>query len=62
MIALVSKNSKNSTGQLWEISCAKSEGKKLRGFWAYTEDRTELDGVHTVAWTWDGIKNFIDSL
>lgn len=62
VIALVSKNSLTSGGQKWEISCAKEEGKPIRGIWAYAEDRTGLAGVSTVAWTWDNIANFIDSL
>jgi hypothetical protein len=62
VIVLVSKNSLKSSGQQWEISCAKEEKKKVRGIWAYADDRTELDGVYTVAWTWDNIKNFIDTL
>lgn len=62
VIALVSKNSLKSSGQKWEISCANEEKKRLRGIRAYTDDKTELDGVYTVAWTWDNVKNFIDSL
>jgi hypothetical protein len=62
VIALVSKNSLTSSGQKWEISCAKDEGKRIRGIRAYTDDKTELDGVYTVAWTWDNIRDFIDSL
>ena len=62
VIALVSKNSLTSGGQKWEISCAKEERKKLRGVWAYTDDRTNLEGVNTVVWTWDNIRDFIDSL
>jgi hypothetical protein len=62
VIALVSKNSLNSSGQKWEIACAKEEKKKLRGIWAYNNDRTNLEGVYTVAWTWDNITNFINSL
>jgi hypothetical protein len=62
VIALVSKNSLSSTGQKWEIQCAKEEKKRLRGIWAYTDDRTNLEGVSTVVWTWDNIKDFIDSL
>ena len=62
VIALVSKNSLTSSGQKWEISCAKEEGKKLLGIWAYTDDRTQLTGVRTVAWTWSAIATFIDSL
>jgi hypothetical protein len=62
VIALASKNSKSSAGQQWEISCAKEEKKKVLGVWAYSDDRTTIDGVRTVAWTWDGIANFIDRL
>jgi hypothetical protein len=62
VIALVSKNSVNSSGQKWEIKCAKEEERKLRGFWAYSDDRTKLDGVNTVEWTWGNVAAFIDSL
>lgn len=62
VIALVSKNSLTSSGELWEIACAKEEKKKVRGIWAYTDDRTNLVGVNTVVWTWDNIKDFINSL
>jgi hypothetical protein len=62
VIALVSKNSLKSTGQKWEIQCAREEGKKIRGIWAYSDDKTDLEGVYTRVWTWDNIKDFIDSL
>jgi hypothetical protein len=62
VIALISRNSLSSSGQQWEIQCAKEEKVKLRGIWAYTDDRTKIDGVNTMVWTWDNIKSFIDSL
>ena len=62
VIALMSKNSLSSSGEKWEIQCAKEEKTPLRGVWAYTDDRTKLDGVNTMVWTWDNIRNFIDSL
>ncbi len=62
VIALVSKNSLTSTGQKWEIACAREEKKKIRGILAYTDDRTDLSGVSTVVWTWPAIEKFIDSL
>jgi hypothetical protein len=65
VIALVSKNTLTSAGEQWEISCAKEEGKKLIGLWAYKDDRTKpavLDGHKIIVWTWDGIASFIDSL
>src|ERR1700679_1476207 len=47
VIALISKNSLTSSGQKWEISCAKEEGKKVLGIWAYSDDRTVRAGVNT---------------
>lgn len=62
VLVIVSKNSLTSSGQKWEIQCAKEEKKKVRGIWAYKEDRTDLAGVNTMVWTWDNIANWIDSL
>jgi hypothetical protein len=62
VIVLVSKNSLTSSGQKWEIQCAREEGKKVLGIYAYTDDRTNIVGVNTKVWTWDNIKDFIDSL
>ncbi len=62
VIALISKNSTSSSGQKWEIGCAKEEGKPIRGIWAYSNDRTTLAGVTTYAWSDKNISDFIDSL
>lgn len=62
VLVVVSKNSLSSSGQKWEIQCAKEEKKKIRGIWAYKDDRTDLVGVNTMVWTWDNIANWIDSL
>jgi len=62
VLVIVSKNSLNSSGQKWEIQCAKEEKKKMRGIWAYKEDRTDLAGVNTMVWTWDNIAAWVDSL
>jgi hypothetical protein len=62
VIVLVSKNSLKSSGQKWEISCAKEEKKRIRGIWAYSDDRTSLDGVTTYTWSDKNINDFIDSL
>lgn len=62
VIALVSKNSLTSSGQKWELACAREEKKPVLGIWAYKDDRTDLAGVKTVAWNWDAIKDFIDSM
>lgn len=62
VIILVSKNSLNSDGQKWEIKCAKEENKRILGIWAYKDDRTNIVGVNTKVWTWDNIKDFINTL
>ena len=62
VIVLVSKNSLTSSGQKWEIECAKEERKPIRGIWAYSGDRSSLAGVSTVAWSDVNISIFIDSL
>lgn len=62
VLVVVSKNSPKSSGQKWEIQCAKDEKKKIRGIWAYKDDRTDLAGVNTMVWTWDNIAAWINSL
>ena len=62
VLVIVSKNSLSSSGQKWEIQCAKEENKKIRGIWAYKDDRTNLAGVNSMVWTWDNIAGWIDSL
>jgi hypothetical protein len=66
-IALISKNTKNAGGQLWEIKCCLEDGIPIRGFYTTTDDRpatlpAALNGIRVVAWTWPNIKTFIDSL
>lgn len=62
VIVLVSKDSLTSTGQKWEIECAKEEGKRIRGIWAYASDRTVIPGISTLPWSDKNISEFIDSL
>jgi hypothetical protein len=62
VIVLVSKNSLSSSGQKWEVTCAKEEKKPIRGIYAYSDDRTNLVGVNTFVWSDKNISDFIDSL
>ena len=62
VIALISKNSQNSSGQKWEIECAKEEGKKILAIYAYSTDRSSLSGVSPVEWSWPNLSKFINSL
>lgn len=65
VIALVSKNTLTSSGEKWEIGCAKEEKTPMIGLWAYSDDRTKPDvlaGYRIIPWTWQGIADFIDGL
>jgi hypothetical protein len=62
VLAIISKNSLTSSGQKWEIQCAREEGKAVRGIWAYKEDRTAVAGVNTMVWSWENIANWINGL
>lgn len=62
VIVLVSKNSLASSGQKWEIQCAKEEQKRILGIYAYSDDRTNIVGVNTKVWSDANINDFIDSL
>lgn len=62
VVVLVSKNSLQSTGQKWEIQCARDEGKPILAIWAYSNDRTAIPGLGTVAWSWPAIAAFIERI
>jgi Thoeris protein ThsB, TIR-like domain len=66
LIAFISRNTPKAEGACWEIKCAKDEGVPIKGFWVHKDDPyckpSELGSTPVVYWTWDNIKNFIDSL
>jgi hypothetical protein len=65
VIALVSSATNSSSGEKWEIQCAREENVPLIGLWAYSDDRAKTDvlkAVRIIPWTWQGIADFIDAL
>jgi MTH538 TIR-like domain (DUF1863) len=65
VIALISSNTPNADGQLWEITCAVEEEKPLLGIWIESGYRTkpaEMGTARCVGWTWETVAAFIDSL
>lgn len=62
VLVLLSRNSLTSSGQKWEVECAKAEMRPVYGIWIYSNDRTVVAGVPGHIWTWDGVGSFIDSL
>ena len=67
MIALVSKNTVKSSGQLWEFNCAKEERIPVRGIYVDVNNKpaslpSEFFGIRVMNRTWDNIANFLKSL
>ena len=65
VIALISSNTPNADGELWEIKCAVEENKPLVGIWIEDGYRTkplEMGAAPCKAWTWENVAAFIDSL
>jgi len=62
VIALISQNSLTSEGQLWEIKCAKEEGKAVMGLWIHKDEHPHIEGVRMYNWTWENVAKFVDSL
>lgn len=65
VIVLVSANTLKSSGQKWEISCAKSERRRMLAVRAYIDDQTmpdSLSGIDIIRWSEQDIADFIDSL
>lgn len=65
VIALISSSTPNATGQLWEIKCAREEGKPLLGIWiedGYRTKPVEMGSAPCKTWTWQNVGDFIDGL
>lgn len=65
VIALISSNTPNAAGELWEIECAVDEQKPLLGIWIEDGYRTKpsiMGSAPCKTWTWQNVADFIDSL
>jgi hypothetical protein len=65
VIVLVSSSTRQAKGQLWEIKCAREEGKPIRGFWIEKGFRTRPRAMGMIPirnWSWPNVASFIDSL
>ena len=66
VIALISTHTRNADGAKWEMQCAIDEGIPMIGVHIHKDDKgqvpTQLSSKKVVNWTWDAIKNFINSL
>jgi hypothetical protein len=66
VIALLSTNTANAAGQLWEMKTANEEGLPMIGVYVDKNNKPSipeaLRGKKVIEWTWDGIAAFIDGL
>ncbi len=66
VIALLSKNTAEADGQLWEMKCANEERVPMIGVYVDKDKKPPipeaLKGKKVIEWTWDGIAAFIDGL
>ncbi|MGU9940264.1 TIR domain-containing protein [Empedobacter brevis] len=66
MIVLISENTRNADGAIWEINCAKELGLRVRGIYIkngnINNKPSEMYGILSEAWTWENVKNFIESI
>jgi hypothetical protein len=67
MIAVISKNTANADGAIWEVKTAKEESIPVLGVYATTDNRPSAlpaayTGVTKVSWAWDNIKSFLNGL
>jgi hypothetical protein len=65
VIALISKNTANASGQLWEIRCALEEG--VPTMLMYVNDERPnlpelLSGRRINVWSWSNLESFVDKL
>lgn len=64
VIALISASTPQASGQLWEITCAREEGVPVLGLWlgSYRTKPAAMGTAPCVAWTWESVAEFINSL
>lgn len=67
MIAIITQNTKNADGQLWEIKCAQDEGIPILGIYGHSYDAgTSLPygyaPIKIIGWKWDDIANWLRTI
>lgn len=65
LVALISKNTAKSDGELWEIKCAYDEGVPVMLMWVNNERSglpTLLKGKLINVWSWSNLKNFTEKM
>ena len=67
VVGIVTKNSKNAEGQLWELKCAYDEGVPVLLIYGNGDNKPSvlppvIRGKRVYNWTWDRVSDFIGRL
>ena len=67
MIAIITKNTKNASGELWEINCAKDEGIPCIGIWGHPDEHSqtlsdEITPLRVIDWNWSNIAKWLEHI
>ena len=67
MIAIITKNTKNASGELWEIKCAKEEEVPCVGIWGHPDARfttlpNEIAPLRVMDWNWLNIEKWLKQI
>lgn len=66
VISIITPETKNADGQIWEMKCAKEEGIPIVGIHSKENDGItipkECGYIRLMEWSWDNIAKWIESL
>ena len=67
MIAIITKNTKNASGELWEINCAEDEGIPCIGIWGHPDEHfktlpDEITPLRVIDWNWYNIAKWLEQI
>lgn len=69
LIAIITKNTKQADGQIWEIKCALEEGVPCLGIYQSADSYvytlyvpSEMKNCKIIQWSWNGISSWVDSI
>ena len=67
VISIVTKNTKNADGQIWEMKCAKDENIPIVGIYGNDSHSgvtipSECGYIRLMDWTWPNISKWIDNI
>lgn len=67
VISIVTKNTKNADGQIWEMKCAKDENIPIVGIYGNDSHSgaavpSECGYIRLMDWTWSNISKWIDNI